>query len=213
MDKQAYDELVKLVGEERAKQFADQVDDANRTITDTGMVTRAEEAQTSATNTLVLMTTNTTTPIIPEMAALPTMPAPSAAPPAVQPVVARQDAPPAPEPKPDDLAALRAQVAELVARVTKLEESYGMGMEESKRTQQRATDAITELTTRLADVEEIKARWLAWVNDAPEYVKAEADKVYRARNQDPAPMTMAQLAEQNVSKLNRGPHMRRTQSG
>ena len=42
MNATTYEELVKLIGEERAKPFADQVDDANRTITETGMVTRAD---------------------------------------------------------------------------------------------------------------------------------------------------------------------------
>jgi cation transport regulator len=188
MDKRTYEELCKLVGEERAKQFEAQVDDANRTITDTGMVTRAEAAPD------------------PEVAA------PSVAPVAA-PVVETRQEPPAPaEQKPDDLAALKAQVAELVARVTKLEESYGMGMEESKRTQQRATDAIADLASRLAGVEASKERWDTWLNDAPEYIKQDAEKIFRARNQEPAPMTLEQIAAQSTAKMNRGPHFSRQHS-
>jgi hypothetical protein len=174
--------VCKLVGEERAKQFEAQVDDANRTITDTGMVTRAEAAPASE--------------------AQPAPPVAQVAAP-VPVVETRQESP---APASDDLAALRAQVAELVARVTKLEESYGMGMEESKRTQQRTTDAMADLASRLAGVEASKDRWDTWLNDAPEHIKQDAEKIFRARNQEPAPMTMAQLAEQNVSKLNHAPH-------
>lgn len=44
MDKSVYDELVKLIGEAAAAPFAAEVDDANRTITETGMITRVEPA-------------------------------------------------------------------------------------------------------------------------------------------------------------------------
>lgn len=168
MNATAYEELVKLVGEERAKQFADQVDAANRTIADTGMMVRADAP-----------------------------PAPSDTPPAA----------PA-----DDMQMkmdkMQAMMEMMDARLKKLEESYSTNMEESTRAQKRATDELANLTTRLAEVETIKTRWLAWVDDAPEYVKVEADKIYRARNQEPAAMTMEQLAAENVAKLNRGSHQR-----
>jgi hypothetical protein len=183
MNTAVYEELVKLVGEERAKQFAAQVDDANRTITETGMVTRAEEAP----------------PIVAEVN-------PVIMPPAeVPPIETRQDAPPE---KPDDLSVLKAQIADLMARVSKLEESTGANVEESKRAQERAVTEIADLTTRLAQVEEVKARWLSWVNDAPEHIKVEADKIYRARDQEQTPMTLAQIAEQSLAKMNRTPHRR-----
>lgn len=47
MDKKIYEDLVELVGEEAAKPFKSLVDDANRTITETGMVTRSAEVPTT----------------------------------------------------------------------------------------------------------------------------------------------------------------------
>lgn len=177
MNKAAYEELVKLVGEERAKQFESQVDDANRTITETGMVTRAEDA-----------------PVVQPTPEVP--PAP--------PVETRQEPPPSIAP--DELAALKAQLTELAAKVTALEQQQTAERTAKETEQKRATDALADLTSRLAGVEASKERWDSWLNDAPEHIKVEADKIYRARNQEPAPMTMAQLAEQNVSKLNHAPH-------
>ena len=169
MNKATYDELVKLIGEERAKPFADQVDDANRTIAESGMITRADETPPAET--------------------VPLTPAPTEV---------RQDAPPAEKPA-DGLAALQAQVAELSARVAKLEESYGVGMEESKRTQERSAGLVTELAARLVEVEASKKRWDAWLNDAPEYVK-DAEKIVRARDQEPAPLSMAEIGKAKCGK-------------
>lgn len=182
MNSVAYQELVKLVGEERAKQFADQVDDANRTITETDMVTRAEETSTAQ--------------VVVE-APLPESPEPPPAP-VVQSEVQRVD-----------LAELDAKIAALAARVTALEGDGSATEEEATRAQQRATDTLTDLTSRLAGVEASKARWDEWLNDAPEYVKAEAENIYRARNQPVTPPTLAEVAAATTAKMNKGPHFSR----
>jgi len=185
MNTAVYDELVKLVGEERAKQFAAQVDDANRTIAETGMVTRADEPPA--------------TPATPTTEAPPTTPT----------TETRQDAPPAPPvaEKPNDMDAIKAAIATLSERIAALEEKYGAGMEESTRAQQRATDTLADLTSRLAGVESSKQHWDDWLNSVPEYIKSDFE-IYRARDKEPAEPTLAQIAEQSLAKMNRGPHRR-----
>lgn len=184
MNTAVYEELVKLVGEERAKQFAAQVDDANRTITETGMVMRADEPQVA--------------PVAP----------PAETPPAEPPIETRQDAPPEPAAeKPNEIDALKAAITTLSERIAAIEEKLGAGMEESTRAQQRATDTLAELTSRLAGVESSKARWDEWLNNVPEYIKADVE-IHRARNSEPAPMSLEQIAQQSLSKMNRGPHRR-----
>jgi hypothetical protein len=155
MNQATYDELVKLVGEERAKQFAGDVDDANRTIAETGMVTRVE--------------------------------------PEAPPVVSPPDAAPAPGVTLDELNAKVDALAVMVAEL-----SQGSA---------RIAPAIEAFNTRLAGIESSKTRWDEWLNDAPDYIKRE-DEIFRARNQEPAPMTLAQIAEQTTSKFRHEPQRR-----
>jgi cation transport regulator len=196
MDKRAYDELVKLVGETEAQRFAALVDDSNRTITEVGMVTRTEEP---------------TTPEATEEPK-PTEPAQVAEaklePERAEVVVAppQEEQPPAPT-----LADVIAKVNELTLQVAELKAAYGMVQESSTRAteeQTRAVSALDELKQRLAPVEALSIRWQQWLDDVPESVKG-VSGIVRARDTEPAPMTMAQIAEQNLSKMNRGPHSRR----
>ena len=192
MDKRTFDELVKLVGPAAAQQFADQVDDANRTITDTGLVTRAADETTTPPEAVVVAETTTTAPV----------------------EVARVDAPaeaPAEAAPTITLEELAARVDALAAKLAELE-GVGDKVEEMARIateQKRAADTtLTDLTTRLAGVESSKQRWDDWLNDAPEYIRQEAELV-RARNQPAAPMTAAQIAEQTTSKMSKEPLRRR----
>lgn len=170
MNKAEFEELVKLVGAERAAQFSGEVDDTNRTITETGMVTRADE----------------------------TPPAPVE----VRAEEARPPEPPEGEPPAEpSMADVVAKVNEIDARLTKLEQ--GGAVEESARVQR--ADALNELLTRLAAVEESKTRWDNWLADAPEHIKSEAENVFRARSQPPAKPTMEQIAAMTTAKMKRGP--------
>ena len=190
MNQMAYDELVKLVGAERAAQFSGNVDDANRTITETGMVTRADTALVEV------------VPEAPQIVLAET--------PAVEPTVEKrqdEEAPSEPDKEPT-LQEVVAKVNELSTRIAALEQGGTSEKEESTRAQQRSTDAVTTLDARLKEVEAIKQHWLDWLNGLPENIQKEADTIYRARNQEPVQMTMAQVAEQNVAKLHNGPHQR-----
>ncbi len=182
MTPEGLQELVKLVGEDQAKLCAVDIDDANRTITETGMVTRTDAPKDNA-------------PKEPDK--------PVEAPPTAEVQPAATMPPAVPEVKRITLEELDAKVNALVAEVEKLKSGAGEAVEESKRSQQRATDAMTAMETRLASVEASKKRWDEWLNDAPEHIKANESMV-RARNQEPAKVTMAQLAHENVSKLKHG---------
>lgn len=183
MDKRTFDELVRLVGPAAAQQFAEQVDDANRTITDTGMVTRAEPEAAP-----VEPVPAETAPVEPETRIEPETPAETAQAETVNP-----------------LDSVMARLAELEAKLAKLEGGYAEASTRTTEEQKRASTALDDLTQRLAGVEASKERWDAWLNDAPEHIKAEAESVFRARTQSDAPMTAAQLAEQNIEKLHKGP--------
>lgn len=189
MDAKIFEELVKLVGPERAAQFASQVDDANRTIADTGMVTRAEESAPEPAVAVAQVG-----PIEPEAA------------PAVVVKTRQETEPPA---APSDMDTIKAALAALAERVTKLEQAYGVGMEESRQTQERATSQLADIVSRLAAVEASKQRWDEWLSDAPEHTSVDASGIVRARGQTPALMTLAEIAAQNVGKLNKGPHYSR----
>lgn len=202
MNAVAFEELVKLVGAERAKQFADQVDDANRTITETDMITRAEETQTAVP---APETTSEAHIVGPATSAMNTPPTP--------PEQVRQDkSPPLYDvpvvtvPTLDDIV---AKLNDLSFRLDELEKKSGDNALASMRAQERATTEMTDLTSRLAAVEASKERWDTWLNDAPEYVKAEAENVYRARNQPAALLTAAEMAAATTAKMNKGPHFSR----
>lgn len=177
MDKAMFEELVKLVGAERAAQFAGEVDEANRTITETGLITRADAPPADAPPAEVTTTAD----------------------------VVRQDEQPPAESKPAvTLDELAARLTALETKLTELAQGAGAMQEESAR----VAPAIEALNTRLAGVESSKTRWDEWLNDAPEHIKREAETVYRARNQEPAPMTLAQIAEQTTSKFRHEPRQR-----
>jgi len=187
MDAKVYEELVKLVGEERAKMFAGDVDDANRTITETGMVTRADTTPPEAT-AQVAETPSVLTPATP---------------------VETRQAEPVPPKEPDtptvSLDDLAKKIAELSARVTEIEQKLGGAMGEAERAQK----AEQEIIKRVANVEASKERWDAWLNDAPEQIRQEADQIYRARTQETNLPTYAQIAQATTSKMNNGPHHKR----
>ena len=174
MTKQEFEELVKLVGAERAAQFSGEVDDTNRTITEAGMVTRVDE-----------------TP--------------------VPPVETRAEERP-PEPPPPDAPSAEPTIAEIASaikaldeRLTALEQGGAGAVEESARIQQRATDALNDIITRIASVEESKTKWDNWLADAPAHIKSEAENVFRARNQAAAQPTMSDVAAMTTAKMKRGP--------
>jgi hypothetical protein len=175
MTKQEFDELVKLVGAERAAQFSGEVDDTNRTITEAGMVTRADET-----------------------------PAPA--------VETRAEETRPPEPPPPDAPSAEPTMADVVkkineidARLSALEQGGAGAVEESARIQQRATDALNDIITRIAAVEESKTEWDNWLADAPAHIKSEAENVFRARNQSESKPTMAQVAAQTTANMKRRP--------
>jgi hypothetical protein len=178
MTKNEFEELVKLVGAERAEQFSGEVDDTNRTITEAGMVTRAEETpvpETTAVETRAEETRPSETPQADAPAAEPTM------------------------------ADVVKKINELDARLAALEQGGARAVEESTIVQQRATDAMNDLITRLIAVETSKTKWDNWLADAPEHIKSEAENVFRARNQSAAKPTMEQVAAATTAKMKRGP--------
>ena len=174
MTKNEFEELVKLVGAERAAQFSGEVDDTNRTITEAGMVTRADK-------------------------------------PAAPDVETRVEERP-PEPPPPDAPSSEPTLTEIVSaikaldeRLTALEQGGAGAVEESARIQQRATDALNDIITRIAAVEESKTKWDNWLADAPAHIKSEAENVFRARSQPAAQPTMEQVAAATTAKMKRGP--------
>jgi outer membrane murein-binding lipoprotein Lpp len=187
MDKRAFDELVKLVGAEKAGAFAALVDDASRTIEEVGLVTRAD--------------------VLPaEEPPLPEQRADGAETPPAEPAQT-------PEPAKPTLDELAAAVKELQAQVAELKANYGVMQDSTARAtdeQKRAVTVLDDLTQRLMCVEALSTRWQQWLDDAPEHIRGE-EHVVRARDTEPQPMTLAQIAEQNLSKMNRGPHTRRPQ--
>lgn len=177
MDQRAYEELVKLVGEEAAKPFAAMVDEANRTITKTGMVVRADEPKAE---------------IPPAMPAVPVViaEAPKAEP---APVEERADEP------------WKSALDALTERVAQIEKALKDGDESKRSSEERAVKELDRIKSDLAGVMDSKSRWDQWLNDLPESIRAETESVYRARNQSPAPMTAEQLAAQNIAALHKGP--------
>ena len=173
MTKNEFEELVKLVGAERAAQFSGEVDDTNRTITEAGMVTRADETPAIETRA--------------EETRPPEPPPPDA---------------PAGEPTMADVV---KKINELDARLAALEQGGAGAVEESARIQQRSTDALNDIITRIAAVEESKTKWDNWLADAPAHIKSEAENVFRARNQPVAQPTMEQVAAMTTAKMKRGP--------
>jgi uncharacterized protein with von Willebrand factor type A (vWA) domain len=97
------------------------------------------------------------------------------------------------------------KINELDARLAALEQGGAGAVEESARIQQRATDALNDIITRIAAVEESKTKWDNWLADAPAHIKSEAENVFRARNQPAAQPTMEQIAAQTTAKMKRGP--------
>jgi len=183
MDKRSFDELVKLVGAEKAGAFAALVDDASRTIEEVGLVTRTEEAP-PATETVV-----TIVPVEAEVQVPATEPA--------------QEEQRADEP-------WKAELSALAERLTKLEKRLEEGDNSKRATEERAVKDLDEIKSSLAGVTVLAARWQQWLDDAPEHIKGE-EHVVRARDTEPAAMTLAQIAEQNLAKMNRGPHTWRPQ--
>jgi len=187
MDAQGFDELKKLVGDEVAAPFAALVDDANRTIAETGMVTRTDAP-----------------------APVPTTPEPqrSAEPPApvVVPVVV--PAPAAPEaPAPEqreerqDITLLADRLAELEERLAKLEQQASAEVEESKRAM---TAQAAGLETRLVAVEKNSQAWAEWLAGLPEG-QSRTDATYRPRaNATSATLSAADVADQTLANMKRG---------
>jgi hypothetical protein len=202
MNKQTFDELVRLIGAEAAAQFAGQVDDANRTIEEVGLVMRVDGAST-------ITVAPADSPII-------TM---SNADPNAKTLhdVIREDAVPpteAPAEKPGvTLEDLATKVADIQAQLDELKASYGMMQEASTRSvdeQKRAVTQLDDVVRRLTEVEASKTRWDQWLDDAPEHMKTTA-AITRARDTEPKLLTMAELAAQNTARMNRGPHSSRHQ--
>jgi hypothetical protein len=186
MNKSDFDELVRLVGAVKAQEFAGTVDDSNRTISEVGLVTRAEETTTPPAAVEVVTVTETA-----QVTETPPLPV----------IEQRADEP------------WKAELSALAERLSKLEKLLVDDEEEKKTkraTEERAVKDLDEIKSNLAGVTVLAARWQQWLDDAPEHVKGE-EHVVRARDTEPIAMTMAQLAEANLAKMNRGPHTRRPQ--
>lgn len=187
MDKRAFDELVKLVGAEKAGAFAALVDDASRTIEEVGLVTRAEETTTPPAAVEIVAVTETA-----QVTETPPLP----------PVIEER----ADEP-------WKAELSALAERLSKLEKLLVDDEEEKKTkraTEERAVKDLDEIKSNLAGVTVLAARWQQWLDDAPEHIRG-AEHVVRARDTEPVAMTLAQIEAQSLSKMNRGPHTRRPQ--
>lgn len=205
MDEKVYAELVRLVGEERAKMFAGEVDDANRTITATGMVTRSDDTATPPEATAKIAETTTAGTTVEATGAYSTIIGGTSGT-AHGTYQHRQDEPPMPETPKVSLDELAAAVSKLSDRITEIEQKMGASsVEESARAKQ----AEQEIIARISSVEAVKERWETWVNDAPENSGVDAVTISRARTQETTPPTYAEIARATTSKMSNGPHFRR----
>lgn len=189
MDKATYDELVRLVGEEKARPFASEVDDANRTITETGMIVRADSAPTTQTKTVT--TTTKVEPPVTDVTVATSGVVPPTLPTDAQPTEARQD-----------LATVEEQIAALTDRVTKLEMMYAGQTQVQETAEKRAVDTMTAIDTRLANVEKNSQAWADWLAGLPE--QRRSDATYRPRDNggNGAPMTSDQVVASTMEKIN-----------
>ena len=181
MEKRDFDELVRLVGAPAAQRFADEADGANRTITDAGMVVRADTAPVVFAGLDAHVQTGKSAPVEPV-------------------AVVRQDAQPT---QPTvTLEALAAMVQALAERVDQLKVGGDTAAESTRATNERSVKLIDELAQRMVGVEASKARWDAWLDDAPAHIKDEA-KIFRARDQATgAQMTSGDVAAETMKKIN-----------
>ena len=182
MDKTVFDELVKLVGETAAQPFAAMVDEANRTITETGMVTRVDPAPTTQET--------------------PTTPPPATEPPApVEPPTPTE--PPAPPVEQrQDLTAVEEKLNVLAERVSKLEQVIAGQTAKEETAEKRSVDTLTALNGRLQTVEKNSQAWADWLAGLPEQQRTEA--TYRARTAaESAPIDSGDIAKQTTSEMHR----------
>jgi cation transport regulator ChaB len=178
MNKTAFDELVKLVGLEAAQPFAALVDDTNRTITETGMVTRSDtDAPT------------TQTPLA-ELPPAVDVPPPTEAAPVVE---------TPPEEQRQDLAAVKEMIKTLADRVAALEASIAgqAVVEESK--EKRSVDRWAGIDARVQAVEGNSKAWAAWIAGLPE--KTRNETTYRARQEESGPIDSGNVATATLSQM------------